>query len=68
VFFLVVIVPDKLRQVHVRKSSEFEILVDWQLDCTYRPGVIKNFNITYCEVATLSEDHCIGMWPKRNNY
>ncbi|CAG7785921.1 unnamed protein product [Allacma fusca] len=43
-------VPDRLKAVHVNATTEDQISITWELDCSYQEGVIDGFRIIYCQV------------------
>ncbi|XP_021962636.1 cytokine receptor isoform X3 [Folsomia candida] len=43
-------VPDKLKKVEKILEAEKEIHIKWSLDCSYKPGVIEGYKISYCRV------------------
>lgn len=60
IFFSVV--PDKLKKVEKILEAEKEIHIKWSLDCSYKPGVIEGYKISYCRVEDERNKtgRCIG--------
>ncbi|CAL8084255.1 unnamed protein product [Orchesella dallaii] len=51
-------VPGKLRTVRYEDPKEDEILIKWDLECSYQSGDIEGFKITYCQVEQYPADRC----------
>ncbi|ODM93426.1 Protein sidekick-2 [Orchesella cincta] len=51
-------VPGKLRTVRYEDPKEDEILIKWDLECSYQSGDIEGFKITYCQVEKDPAERC----------
>lgn len=52
------LVPGKLRDVSATYSSSNTIDIKWGMDCTFKPGLVQGFRITFCKVQESEE--CIS--------